>query len=68
MRYWEIIADKLHDDGWSWGCCTAWTKEAKLLFIVDADSGDGRRFVVQSDEKLTAFLELERVLRAAPKA
>lgn len=65
MRYWEIIADKLHDDGWSWGCCTALTKEKELRFIVDAHSGDGRRVIVRSDEKLSAFLELERMVRTA---
>jgi hypothetical protein len=26
-------------------------------------AGDGERFVVRADEKLTAFLELERVTR-----
>ena len=33
--------------------------------MVDADRGDGKRFVVRADEKLTAFLELERATRAA---
>jgi hypothetical protein len=31
------------------------------MFIVDAHRDDGRRFVVHADEKLTAFIELERV-------
>jgi len=26
MKYWEIIADKLHASGWSWGYCSAVTK------------------------------------------
>jgi hypothetical protein len=30
--------------------------------IADADR-DGKRFVVHADEKLTAFLELEKVIR-----
>ena len=29
------------------------------LFVVDANSHDGRRFIVRADELLTAFLELE---------
>jgi len=29
--------------------------------IVDAHCGDGRRYIVQSDALLSAFLELERV-------
>jgi hypothetical protein len=28
--------------------------------IADAHRGDGRRFIVRSDEKLSAFVELER--------
>ena len=26
MKYWEVIADKLHAAGWSWGYCSAVTK------------------------------------------
>src|SRR5215831_10206204 len=35
------------------------------LRIADAHRGDGKRFVVRADEKLTAFLELQSVIRAA---
>ena len=31
--------------------------------VIDAHYGDGKRFVVRADEKLTAFLELESVTR-----
>jgi hypothetical protein len=34
-----------------------------VAWIADAHRGDGKRFVVQADKKLTAFLELERVTR-----
>jgi hypothetical protein len=30
--------------------------------MVDAYQGDGKRYIVQSDELLTAFLELEATL------
>jgi hypothetical protein len=33
--------------------------------MTDAHRGDGKRFVVREDEKLTAFLELESATRAA---
>jgi len=33
------------------------------LFVADAHRDDGKRFVAHADEKLTAFLELERVTR-----
>jgi hypothetical protein len=34
--------------------------QGRTLWIVDAHRGDGRRFIVHADEKLTAFVELER--------
>ena len=34
------------------------------MWIVDAHRGDGERFVVHAEEKLTAFLELEAAIRA----
>jgi hypothetical protein len=36
----------------------------RTIFVVDAHRGDGQRFIVRADEKLTAFLELESVARA----
>jgi hypothetical protein len=30
---------------------------------VDAHRGDGKRFIVRADEKLTAFVELEAAIR-----
>jgi hypothetical protein len=32
--------------------------------IVDAHRGDGKRFIVRADEKLTAFRELEAAIRS----
>jgi hypothetical protein len=31
--------------------------------VADAHRDDGKRFVVRADEKLTAFIELERAIR-----
>jgi hypothetical protein len=42
---------------------TATDAQAVELFIVDAHRDDGRRFVVRSDELLTAFMELEQATR-----
>jgi hypothetical protein len=61
MKYWEVIADKLHAVGWSWDYCSAVTKDGRQ-WIVDAHCGDGRRYIVHSDELLIAFLELEATL------
>jgi len=38
----------------------------QTILIVDAHRGDGKRFVVRADEKLTAFLELESAIRGSP--
>jgi hypothetical protein len=37
-------------------------REGRTIWIVDAHRGDGNRFIVRADEKLTAFLELERAV------
>jgi len=52
MKYWEIIADKIAASGWTWGYCSAMTSQG-WRYIVDARCGDGRRFIVESDELLT---------------
>jgi hypothetical protein len=59
-KYWEIIAANLKKRGWSLGYVSALDREGRTIWIADAHSGDGKRFVVNADEKLTAFLELER--------
>jgi hypothetical protein len=46
--------------GWSWGCVSAIDSEGRTIWIVDAHRDDGRRFIVPADEKLSAFVELER--------
>ena len=60
-RYWEIIADKLSKAGWSLGCVAAIDSNGRTIFVADAHRDDGKRFVVRSEEKLTAFLELEGI-------
>ena len=39
--------------------------EGRTIWIVDAHRGDGKRYVVRADEKLTAFIELESAIHAA---
>ena len=60
MKYWEIIADRLNKAGWSLGWVSAIDSQGRTIWIVNAHRGDGRRFIVHSDEKLSAFVELER--------
>jgi hypothetical protein len=61
----ERVADNLSKAGWSWGCVSAVDSQGRTICIVDAHRDDGKRFVLHADEKLTAFLELDRVWRAA---
>jgi hypothetical protein len=59
VKSWEIIADNLKKAGWSLGYVSAVDSEGRTIWIADAHRGDGKRFVVHADEKLTAFMELE---------
>ena len=54
MKCWEIVADKLSAAGWSWGYCSAVTRDG-WRWVVDARR-EGRRYIVHSDELLSAFL------------
>ena len=65
MKYFEIIADDLSKAGWSWGCVSVLDSQWRTIWIADAHRDDGRRFVVRADQKLTAFLELERAVCVA---
>jgi hypothetical protein len=42
------------------GVVSALDLEARTIWIVDAHRDDGKRFIVRADEKLSAFVELER--------
>jgi hypothetical protein len=59
-RDWEIVADNLSKAGWSWGCVSMINSNGQTIFVADAHRDDGRRFIVHADEKLSAFVELER--------
>jgi hypothetical protein len=59
-----IITDNLSKAGWSWGCGSAIDSNGRTIWIADAHRGDGKRFVVHAEGKLTAFVELESAIRA----
>ena len=61
VKYWETIADNLSKAGWSWGCVSAVDCNGRTIFVADAHRGDGKLFVVRADEKLSVFVELEKV-------
>jgi hypothetical protein len=53
--------DNLSKAGWTWGCVAALDCGGRTIWIAGA-RGNGKRFVVRADKKLTAFLELERAV------
>ena len=50
--------------GWNLGWVSAVDSNGRTIWIADAHRGDRQRFVANADEKLTAFVELEWVIRA----
>jgi hypothetical protein len=51
-RKWSATISKADSDG-------------RTIWIADAHRGDGKRFVVRADEKLTAFVDLESAMRGS---
>ena len=60
MKYWKIIADRLSKAGWSLSWVSAVDSQGRTIWIVHAHRVDGKRFIVHADDKLSAFVELER--------
>ncbi len=51
--------------GWSWGCVATVDSDGRTIFVADAHRGEGKRFDVRADEKLSAFVELESAIVSA---
>ena len=51
--------DLAKQDG-AWAGSRPLTLKGRTIWIIDAHRGDGKSFVVRADEKLSAFVELER--------
>jgi hypothetical protein len=45
------------------GYVSAVDSEGRTIWIADAHRDNGKRFIVHADELLTAFVELEAVIR-----
>ena len=54
------VADNLSKTGWGWAF--AIDSNSRTIWIADAHRSDGKRFVVRTDEKLTAFPELDSAI------
>ena len=62
---WETIADRLSKAGWSWECVSRINSKGQKIVVLDAHRDDGKRFIVHSGKKLSAFVELERQVLTA---
>ena len=58
-----LIAENLSKAGFSWGCSSETDSSGRVLYTADAYSRDGRRFIVLSEDRLSAIKELERGTR-----
>jgi hypothetical protein len=61
VKYWQLITKRLSASGLSWGCSSEIDATGCVLYTADAYRKDGKRFTVVTDDRLTAFLELEKV-------
>jgi hypothetical protein len=59
VKFWELVADNLKKRGWSYGYVSAVDSQRRTVWIADAHRGNGKRYVVHADDKLTALIELE---------
>lgn len=66
MKYWETIAYEISRAGWRWGYVSAF-QDGRKIYVVGAYRSDDERFIVRSDELLTAVLELERQICRFPR-
>jgi len=57
-----LIADILSETGLTGSRTEGVDPNGRTIFVADARRSDGRRFLVRADDKLTAFLELNRQL------
>ena len=59
--YWELVADKVSREGWSWGQVGYRTEDGRQMHAIDA-SKNGMRDIVNADALLAGFLELEAAI------
>jgi len=58
----KIVADNLKKAGWNCGCISSTDHEGRQFWVAAAEREDRGRFIVRANEKLTAFVELERAI------
>jgi hypothetical protein len=61
INFTDLGRHNLSKAGWSWGWVSTVDSQGRVIWIFDAHRDNGKRFIVRSDEILSAFLELERI-------
>ena len=59
VTYWEIIIENLRNAGWNCGSISSTDRNGRQFWVVAAERSDAERFIVEADQELPAFLELE---------
>jgi hypothetical protein len=65
VKYWEIILKNPRNAGWNCGSMTTTDGKGRLILVVAAERSDAGRFIVEADQELPAFLELESAIKTA---
>jgi hypothetical protein len=60
VKCWEIIAENLRKAGWNCGCISSTDDKGRQFWVAAAERDGTGRFIVQADQELSAFVELER--------
>jgi hypothetical protein len=63
VKYWEIIIENLRNAGWNCGSMTTTDSKGRSILVVAAEREDAGRFIVEADQELPAFLELESAIK-----
>jgi hypothetical protein len=63
VKDWKIIADNLKKAGWTSGCISSTDHKGRQFWVVAAERENAGRFIVEADQELPAFLELESAIQ-----
>jgi hypothetical protein len=61
VKQWETVGEKLRQAGWTWSY-VRFVRNGQYIDRIDAHRGDGKRYIIWSDDRLRAFAELEHLL------
>jgi hypothetical protein len=63
VKYWEAIIKNLRNAGWNCGSMATTDGKGRPIWVVAAEREHAGRFIVNADQELPAFLELESALK-----